>query len=104
MLSTHNVKPILEKFIDPANIPKKYGGELPYEFGMMPIFDDTLKQQMEWTVPGQGTWPQGPMMWMNGEGQDQVAVAVGSVNGKQRREPVATLHARAIEKVANGYA
>lgn len=98
------MRPTLEKFIDPANIPTKYGGQLPYEFGMGPIFDHTLNQQLEWTVPGIDTFPQGPMMWVNGEGQDQVAVAVGSLNGKQRREPVATLHARSMEKMTNGHA
>lgn len=104
VLSAHNMRPTLEKFIDPANIPAKYGGQLPYEFGMAPIFDNTLKQQLEWTVPGIDTFPQGPMMWTNGEGQDQVAVAVGSINGQQRREPVATLHVRSVEKLTNGHA
>ena len=70
---------------------------------MSPIFDITLNQQIEWAVPGLDTFPQGPLMWVNGEGQDQVVVAVGSVNGQQRRDPVATLHARAIEKFTNGH-
>ncbi|KAI4121615.1 MAG: hypothetical protein LQ347_006795 [Umbilicaria vellea] len=103
VLSAHNMRPTLEKFIDPANIPTKYGGQLPYEFGMGPIFDHALQQQLEWTVPGIDTFPQGPMMWVNGDGPDQVAVAVGSLNGKQRREPVATLHARSMEKMTNGH-
>lgn len=70
---------------------------------MSPIFDATLSQQLEWAVAGLDTFPQGPLMWVKGEGQDQVAVAVGSLNGLQRRNPIATLHARAMERVANGH-
>ena len=38
-----------------------------------------------------------PVKWIDGQDGDLVAVGVGSINGKERREKVATLHAYAAQ-------
>lgn len=76
----------LHEFIDPANIPKKYGGQLDYEFGGMPVLDPAYKEHIEW----EGTYtdfPAGPLYWHD-RGDHIELEAVGSVNGKERSEMV----------------
>ncbi|KAK9366599.1 CRAL-TRIO domain-containing protein [Lipomyces kononenkoae] len=86
ILSKHDMKATLELFIDPANIPKKYGGELDFEFGQMPILDPGLKDLLRW----EGTYkdfPSGPIYWKD-EGDHIEAIAVGSVGSKEREEVI----------------
>ncbi|KAI9761642.1 MAG: hypothetical protein M4579_000876 [Chaenotheca gracillima] len=110
ILSAHEVKPTLTKFIDLANIPKKYGGELEYEFGMMPVLDAAAQDSLTWSTSGeangdsghkQKTFPIGPMRWVdqditeaNGDGekagQQKDLIAMGSVQGKERRQKIAS--------------
>lgn len=82
------MKTTLEAFIDPKNIPKKYGGELEFQFGDMPILDPELEKVLEWEG-GRKDFPQGPMFWQM-EGEKMRGVAVGSVGegGVMRREDV----------------
>ena len=86
----------LSTFIDPANIPKKYGGELDFTFGSAPLLDPAEKQHITWASPqlenSPRAWPKGPIKWVPGEEGTLIAMAVGSVGGKQRREIIATLH------------
>ncbi len=42
ILSNHDLLPTLESFIDPANIPKKYGGQLDYTCGDNPVLDPAM--------------------------------------------------------------
>ena len=47
------------------NIPKKYGGQLDYKFGDMPMVDPAIEKMMEWRagpVEGVGSRiPIGPL-------------------------------------------
>jgi hypothetical protein len=79
----------LKSFIDPANIPVKYGGELQFEFGDYPVLDPVLKDLVEWK--GNHTdFPHGPMFWVD-RGDHVELNAVGSVDGKERHETICTL-------------
>jgi hypothetical protein len=108
ILSSSNVKSTLEKYIDPANIPKKYGGELDFEFGMMPVPEPSIEQSIIWENPatqnGHKTFPIGPIRWIEEDGEVK-AIAVGSEDGKPRRVTVARLpkgaSIRASQNVAN---
>lgn len=44
ILSSSEVKPTLTSFMDPSSFPKKYGGELDWEWGDMPAFDKPTKE------------------------------------------------------------
>ena len=96
ILGPSEVKPTLTRFIDPENVPRKYGGELDFEFGMLPNLDPVLDEIMTFNSNGskssKPTLPRGPVEWQEGKNGDRVAVAVGSINGTPRREPIATLH------------
>jgi hypothetical protein len=80
----------LSQFIEPENIPKKYGGELPFEFGGRPILDGKIDDTLTWTDAANAAWPQGPTKWARrGDGTWDLT-AVGSVGGKERRQVVAS--------------
>ena len=85
----------LSQFIDPADIPKKYGGELHFEFGMRPILDGAELSHIHWVdtsdKPIHEKWPIGPIRWRMREDGNMDMVAMGSVDGKERREVVAVL-------------
>ena len=90
----------LESFIDPTNIPKKYGGQLEFEFGDFPVLDPAIQNIAQW-ADGKDNFPQGPMYWVDktpgvrwedGKGGEKIkAIAVGSVGEKQRQEEVCTV-------------
>jgi len=87
------VKKTLESFIDPKNIPKKYGGELEFQFGDKPVLDPQLAKVLKWEGERDG-FPIGPMFWVNkGEknGNEMEAIAVGSVEKIERIEKVCTV-------------
>jgi hypothetical protein len=72
------VKPTLERFMDPKDIPTQYGGQLEFKWGDLPSLDEEAKQAME--QGGQPGWIAGPCLWL-----DHKRVVVGSENGKPRR-------------------
>ena len=88
ILGHHDMKTTLESFIDPINIPKKYGGSLDFEFGQMPLLDPALSKVLKWE--GEYTdFPKGPMYWTSTGETDKIeALAVGSIDEKQRKEKV----------------
>jgi hypothetical protein len=86
-----------QKFIDPANIPKKYGGELDFEFGKMPVLDPALKDLITWE-DSYTDFPHGPMFWHD-RGDFIELEAVGSVDKKERREMVCKLRKLAPNNV-----
>lgn len=93
ILSHHEVKKTLESFIDPKNIPKKYGGELEFKFGDKPVLDPELAKVLKWEGERDG-FPIGPMFWVNkGEknGNEMEAIAVGSIEKVERNEKVCTV-------------
>ncbi|KAK5094522.1 hypothetical protein LTS08_008574 [Lithohypha guttulata] len=78
ILSKAEVTPTLEKFMDPTSIPKKYGGQLDWQWGDIPNLDAETRAALE--RDGNKGWVKGPALWLNGE-----RVVVGSENGKLRR-------------------
>ncbi|RDW69740.1 hypothetical protein BP6252_08760 [Coleophoma cylindrospora] len=113
ILSSHDMKKTLESFIDPANIPKKYGGQLEFEFGDLPVLDaECFGENIEWSGT-EKDFPHGPMYWVNKKGEavegmeveasDLIqAIAVGTKeDGTQRKEEVCTLRRDWILKDAS---
>jgi hypothetical protein len=91
ILSAAEVKPTLESFIEPRNIPKQYGGELEFEFFDRPNVDPKIKEAVTWEE-GYTDFPEGPAYWVPVDGGKRLAcVAVGSKGGKERRERVCTV-------------
>lgn len=90
------MKSTLEQYIEPQNIPKKYGGSLEYKFGDLPNLDPSIQQVLQWAAPekvnGQNTFPTGPIRWQRYENGDLAALAVGSENGVRRDRKIATIH------------
>ncbi|KAJ9666542.1 hypothetical protein H2201_003465 [Coniosporium apollinis] len=106
ILTPSNMKATLEQYIDPANIPKKYGGKLDFKFGMLPVIEPAISQRFSWEDPamqnGLPTFPSGPIrLERNNDDNDMVALAVGSQKGKPRRQVVASIHAPS-SRIANG--
>ncbi|KAF2144392.1 uncharacterized protein K452DRAFT_245186 [Aplosporella prunicola CBS 121167] len=106
ILSKSNMKETLEQYIDSENIPKKYGGKLDYEFGMMPIIEPAIEKNLAFETPnmqsGKKTIPTGPIRWEeNAQGRVE-AVAVGSEGGKPRRHVVASLANNTSLKAMHG--
>lgn len=91
ILGQHDMKSTLESFIDPKNIPKKYGGELEFEFGDQPTLDPALADILTWNGDLKA-FPDGPKFWRQLPDSNSIeAIAVGSSNGVQRNIEVATL-------------
>ncbi|KAL2171525.1 hypothetical protein VTG60DRAFT_2693 [Thermothelomyces hinnuleus] len=91
ILNPNEVKSTLEEFIEPRNIPKQYGGELEFEFFDRPNVDPHIKEALTWEN-GYTDFPEGPAYWVPVDGGRKLAcLAVGSKNGKERRETVCTI-------------
>ncbi|KAK9372341.1 CRAL-TRIO domain-containing protein [Lipomyces chichibuensis] len=89
ILSQDDMKATLESYIDPADLPKQYGGELDFEFGQAPVLDPALKDVLKWE--GSYTdFPHGPIYWSD-KGDHIEAVAVGHVNQNERRDTICTV-------------
>jgi hypothetical protein len=80
----------LSSHIDPKNIPRKYGGELNYSFGDMPVLDPDLIQGFTWSN-GVDRLPIGPIKWEEDGDGGMKMIAVGSKRGKKRRLEVGRL-------------
>ena len=97
IISHSEVKPTLERMIDPSNIPKKYGGLLEYEYGMPPLLDPSIQEELSWTDPkyaAEKTLPQGPMRLYEEKDGTLSLLLLGSVDGKARREKIAVIRPR----------
>ncbi|KAI9795259.1 MAG: hypothetical protein M1833_007281 [Piccolia ochrophora] len=75
-----DVKSTLVSYIESSSLPKKYGGELDWEFGKLPDLDAQAKEAIRPSKHGE-EWVRGPVLWRAGQ-----RVVVGSVDGKDRRE------------------
>jgi len=73
ILSPSEVTSTLLKHIEPQNLPKRYGGELEWDFGMPPNLDNEFQGRI-------GQWPQGPARYTDGKVE-----LLGTKNGVQRR-------------------
>jgi hypothetical protein len=99
ILHSSDMKETLEKYIAPENIPKKYGGQLDYEFGMMPVLEDSITNSLSWTDPtadlqsGFKSIPTGPIKWRQSPTGQLTATAVGKEDGAKRERVIATVDA-----------
>ena len=99
ILSEKNMRSTLEQYVDLDNLPKKYGGNLDWEFGDMPALDPGIVKALDWkqTIEQKGykTLPIGPIRWEyedennNGKKGDLVAKAIGTEKGKPRQNVIA---------------
>ncbi|KAL2204677.1 CRAL/TRIO domain-containing protein [Sarocladium strictum] len=82
ILGQHEVKSTLESFIDIRNIPKKYGGELDFEWGQLSIPDPAWEGIVQWEN-GFSEFPSGPLLWEETDnGKKLACIAHGRVDGK----------------------
>lgn len=75
----------LRQFIEPENLPKRFGGSLDWAMGMHPILDAETK-----SIVGRlaDTWIEGPIRYIS-RPEGDVLMAVGSEDGKVRRDVLA---------------
>lgn len=78
ILGKHEVKSTLEKFMDPKDFPKRYGGELEWHWGELPDLDAETLAALE--KDGNKGWVRGPCLWLDGE-----RLVVGSEDGNLRK-------------------
>ena len=91
VLSPHEVKPTLEAFVDPRNIPKKYGGELDFTFGMLGVPDPAWEGVVAWEN-GYTAFPTGPLLWEEiDDGKRLACVTWGREKGQPRSQRVCTV-------------
>lgn len=91
ILGQHEVKSTLESFIDIRNIPKKYGGELDFQWGQLSIPDPAWEGIVQWEN-GFSEFPSGPLLWEEiDNGKRLACIAHGRVDGKDRRQTVCTI-------------
>lgn len=106
ILGANDVKPTLSAFIDVANIPKKYGGELDFECGMLPVLDPAVLRVLTLSSPDKASaapmFFAAPVRWVDGSDGDLIALGVGSIDGEPRRETLATLHSHVVQSAFPG--
>jgi hypothetical protein len=91
VLSSHEVLPTLTAFVDPKNIPKRYGGELDFNFGDQPLADPAWEGIVRWEN-GYSSFPSGPMVWREIEdGARLECIGIGRIQGKERQERICTI-------------
>ncbi|KAI3391947.1 hypothetical protein diail_6593 [Diaporthe ilicicola] len=96
ILSQSEVLPTLTSFIDPANIPRQYGGTLDFAWGDAPNLDPVIRDTADWEGAAAKTdnpaFPKGPLYWRPVDGGKRVeCVAVGSVDKVERCVRVCTM-------------
>lgn len=83
--------PTLTAFIDPANIPLQYGGQLDFGWGDAPHLDPRIRELAAWEE-GFTDFPQGPLYWVPiDDGKRLACLARGSVDKKERNQRVCTI-------------
>jgi hypothetical protein len=93
ILGAHEVKSTMESFVDVANIPKQYGGELEFKWGETPNLDPAVHKSVKWEN-GYSAFPTGPLVWRPiGDGETLECVALGTKgpNHEPRSERVCTI-------------
>lgn len=91
ILSHHDVIPVLTQFMDIKDIPKVYGGELDWSFFDEPAWGDEIKRISQFEN-GYTEFPHGPMYWVPiDDGERIECLAVGTKDGKDRRERICTI-------------
>lgn len=92
VLSSTEVLPVLEEYIDDANIPTTFGGGFTFKHGMQPELDDNIWQHFTWTLPSRSL-PPGPIKWTEDVDGRKIALAVGGEAGSKRTEKIGFLDA-----------
>lgn len=91
ILGPHDVIPVLTQFMDIKDIPKVYGGELDWSFFEEPAWGDEIKRICQFEN-GYTEFPPGPMYWVPiDDGKRIECLAVGTKDGKDRRERICTI-------------
>lgn len=92
VLSAAEVRPTLEAFIEPRNIPKKYGGELDFSFGSLSIPDPNWDGILRWEGDFK-EFPTGPLLWEDDPNDPErlLCIRFGSTDGKANREVVCSI-------------
>lgn len=91
ILSHDEVKHTLESFIDPRDIPKKYGGELDFTFGELSNPDPNWEGVVTWEN-GYSSFPSGPLLWEEIENGTRMACnALGTKDGVQLNDRICTV-------------
>ncbi|KAL8869088.1 MAG: hypothetical protein Q9174_004533 [Haloplaca sp. 1 TL-2023] len=102
ILSHEQVKPTLSAFMDISSIPKKYGGELDFECGMMPSIDPEIRKCLDLKNPKlEELLVTGPTRWIDNEEGEMTALSVGSIDGNPHKEAVAIMHSWAVMTATN---
>ena len=78
ILGKHEVKPTLARFMPLETFPKRYGGELDWDFGDVPKPEPEVLAKLE--GEGRKGWTPGPAYWL-----DHRMVLVGKDHGKLRQ-------------------
>ncbi|KAF8468232.1 CRAL-TRIO domain-containing protein [Kalaharituber pfeilii] len=86
-LSKEELGQKLAEFVDKSDLPKRFGGEFDWDYGMAPKVDEGVEAVLgkEWVESDGGMV--GPMRWVRDAGVEGVqgrAVKLGSVGGKDR--------------------
>lgn len=76
-LQNSEIKDKLLKYIDADDLPKRFGGNLDWDYGRDPIPDDEVKVVLE--NDGRKGWVDGPCLFEDGK-----RVLLGTVNGAKR--------------------
>jgi len=83
-LTPKELRETLEGCIAPENLPKKYGGDLDWDYGDVPDVDKEIREAVGEDVFADGGLT-GPVRWLvEGKGMVGRAIKVGSVGGKDR--------------------
>ena len=97
ILTPANTYKTLAEYIEPEDIPKKYGGNLDWEWGHLPNLDPEISSALDWKKPvkgenGENGFPVGPIRWQASADRRKLsAIALGSVNGQQRKDEIASI-------------
>jgi hypothetical protein len=90
VLSSPEVLPALEEYIDDTNIPTAFGGGFSFTHGMLPELDHNIWQHFSWKLPSRSL-PPGPIKWTEDADGRKIAIAVGGQAGSKRSEKIAIL-------------
>ncbi|RYP63961.1 hypothetical protein DL771_008996 [Monosporascus sp. 5C6A] len=104
ILGPNDVIPVLTQFMDITSIPKVYGGELEWTFFEDPALDEEINRICHFEN-GYETFPPGPLYWNTLDGGKRMeCLAVGTKDGKDRRERVCTVTKAFPPQSVNGSA
>ena len=93
ILAPADVRPTLEAFIAPENIPARYGGGLAFDWLDPPNLDPRLAERVRWPADARASFPKGPLFWrpVSGDPDKLECVATGSSGGAVRRHVACTI-------------